>query len=134
MGDTALRTGDLFFGYSDDMLGCKLEVALYDLKRSRLPERVHANDRTIKTNILCPAKSGCLFYCDACAYIWRNDTLAVFLALVLEQLPGRHTHHARIHTLSFELFILCNTEGNLAAGCKEQDIRFAINSVTERCS
>jgi len=84
MVDTAQCMGDLFFGRSDYMLGCKVEVSLHDLKRSRFPERVHANDSTIKTNILCSANGGCLFYCDARAYIWRNDALAVFLALALE--------------------------------------------------
>ena len=87
MADTAQRTGDLFFGRSDDMFGCKVEVLLHDLKRGGFPERVHANDRTMKTNILRPAKGGCLFYCNARGYIWRHDALAVLLALAFKQFP-----------------------------------------------
>src|SRR5215471_7744948 len=118
MVDTFLCTSNLFFGRSDDMFGCKLEVSLYGLQWRRCPKRVHTNDGTMQTNILCPAEGRCLFNGDSCVDIWWNNALSVCLALALEQLPGRHTDNAGFDPLSIELFICCNTECNLAAGCK----------------
>jgi hypothetical protein len=54
-----------------------------------------------------------------------QHAVAVFLALALEDFPGRHAHHTGPDGLGLELLVSRHAEGRLTARSQEQHVRLA---------
>src|SRR5712692_6098565 len=85
----------------------------------------------LRPDVPLPAKGRGLLHRDARGDIWREDTLTIFLTLVLKQLPRRHAHHPRVNPFRSQLLVGMNTQRHLTAGGEQEDLRFAVRRVGE---
>src|SRR5271165_1331918 len=78
------------FGSRRDLVRLEAELFLKFFERSRSPEGAHADAAAFYAHIALPPKSRGLFHGHSCLDCRREDTIAVLLALILEDFPGGH--------------------------------------------
>src|SRR5438874_1295469 len=91
-------------------------------QRSRGAKGLHADRRPRRADVLMPAEGRGLFDRHPGTHARRQHRVSIFGALMLEELPRRHRHHARRDALGTELLIRLETQRDLAAGRQQQDV------------
>ena len=66
---------------------------------------MHTDLPAVRPDVAIPAEGRCLFYGDTSQHIGWNNIISIVSTLSLEELPRRHTHHACLDPLSFELLV-----------------------------
>src|ERR1700719_3218068 len=94
-----------FFCRGYDTLGQKTELLEQILQWRGRAERMHADRFAFQADIPFPSGSGRHFDRYPRRDIGRKHAFAVRGVLLLEELPGRHTHDASIDTFGLERFI-----------------------------
>src|SRR5436190_11809297 len=77
----------------DDVLNGEAEVLEQHAGRSRLAERVDADDRAIESHVFAPVVGHARFDSDTRGAA-RKDSVTVVRVLVVERTGGRHRYHA----------------------------------------
>src|SRR5215510_688790 len=89
----------LLFRSGDHTVGLKAELPLQLLERRRGSESVHSDHMAGGANISLPSKCGGLLYRDARLDAGGQHAVTIRAGLLVEDVPGRHRHHARADAL-----------------------------------
>src|SRR5208282_2623901 len=123
--------GNLALRRNYDPFRAKSELLQQLLKRCRSSKGFDTDVVPLGTGVFAPAKIRCFLDRHSCLHVWRQNRFPVIPILIIEQFPRRHTDHACPNTLLAQLFVGLQTEGNLAAGPDEDDLRVGARSIRE---
>src|SRR4029450_10392237 len=109
----------LLLGSLAHLVWLEAKLPLKFLEGRRGAECFHADDAARWANVAIPSNCGALLDGYACCHFGRQNTIAIFLRLVLENVPGRHGDNARSDAVCEQLFVGLYRQAKFAA-CSNQ--------------